>query len=90
MFGKKLLNGWISRSRKSTQTDKPLHTIEDAKAFIENNFKHDKETLVLAEELLDPEGMHMAVLGVHLLKAGYFPDGQIQKKGYHIFQYRKG
>jgi hypothetical protein len=68
---------------------KPLTTVEDARAYVANNFIIAEETLWLANSLNDNVGMNMAIIGDGLLKKGYMPNGFDQKEGYRIYKYKK-
>lgn len=65
------------------------NTIEEARAFVQENFKNKEETLWISDELNDPMGMNMAIIADGILKAGYIPDGFNQKDGYRIYKYNK-
>ena len=67
----------------------PIRTIEEANAYVQENFKNPEETLWISDELQDPIGMHMAIIADGILKAGYMPDGFDQKEGYRIYKFNK-
>lgn len=45
--------------------------------------------LTLSEQLLDPVGIHMAVITDHLLARGWEPDGFTQGDGFRAYRYRE-
>jgi hypothetical protein len=78
------------RQQMESNTRKPLTTREEALEYIAANFNGESErTLWIADTLIDPSGLNMAILGDALLKAGYMPNGAEQKEGYRIYKYIK-
>ncbi|MEO8255164.1 MAG: hypothetical protein ABI554_12350 [Flavobacterium sp.] len=73
-------------NQKATE---PITTIENAKKYISENFKNNKETLLISDELNDPVGINMAIIGNDILALGYNVDGFDQKEGYRIYKYKK-
>ena len=67
----------------------PLKDLDEARKFVQDNFENAEETLWISDELNDPMGMNMAIIGDGILKAGYMPDGFDQKNGYRIYKYNK-
>lgn len=67
----------------------PLTDLDEARKFVQENFKNAEETLWISDELNDPMGMNMAIIADGILKAGYMPDGFDQKNGYRIYKYNK-
>ena len=66
-----------------------LKTREEAIIFVDKSFSDESETLIIADELLDPMGMNMAIIADGILKKGYMPNGFEQKDGYRIYKYIK-
>ncbi len=66
-----------------------LKTREEAIIFVDKYFSDESETLIIADELLDPMGMNMAIIADGILKKGYMPNGFEQKDGYRIYKYIK-
>jgi hypothetical protein len=44
--------------------------------------------LTLSEQMLDPAGIHMAILTDHILARGWEPDGFSQGDGFRIYRYK--
>lgn len=82
-------NDKINGKSEQKENRMPLKDLDEARKFVQNNFKHTKETLWLSDELNDPIGMNMAIIVDGILKAGYMPDGYEQKNGYRIYKYNK-
>ena len=65
-----------------------LQTVEEAKSAVETyagpaeGFK-----LAIADELLDPAGMRMALINDAVLAKGFMPEGFEQRDGYRIYSY---
>jgi hypothetical protein len=74
---------------ENTESLKPITTIESAKIFIKQSFKSNEETLLISDELNDPVGMNMAIIGNEILGLGYNVNGFEQKKGYRIYKFKK-
>nr|WP_315245454.1 hypothetical protein [uncultured Flavobacterium sp.] len=74
---------------ENTESLKPITTIESAKIFVKQNFKSNEETLLISDELNDPVGMNMAIIGNEILGLGYNVNGFEQKKGYRIYKFKK-
>ena len=74
---------------ENTESLKPITTIESAKIFIKQNFKSNEETLLISDELNDPVGMNMSIIGNEILGLGYNVNGFEQKKGYRIYKFKK-
>ena len=45
--------------------------------------------LALSEQLLDPLGIHMAIITDHILARGWQPDGFTQGEGFRTYRYRE-
>ncbi len=76
-------------SLEGNNEQQPLTTIEDALAYISDSFDNAEETLWISEDLLDPVGINMAIIGDGILKKGYMPSGFQQKEGYRIYTFTK-
>lgn len=63
--------------------------LDTARQYVEESFTKDVETLLISDELNDPMGMNMTIIGDGILKKGYMPDGFVQKDGYRIYKYIK-
>ena len=65
----------------------PATTVDEALAVV-NNYRGRAEDfeLLIADSLLDPTGMNMAIVGDSMLKKRFFPDGFEQKDGYRIYR----
>lgn len=74
---------------QQTETQEPLINIDEAVAFVKNNFNNPEETLWISDELNDPMGMNMTIIGDSILKAGYMPNGFDQQDGHRIYKYTK-
>ncbi|MEP1488719.1 MAG: hypothetical protein ABJK28_09855 [Algibacter sp.] len=83
------LNNKLNNEVTEKENRKPLKSLDDARAFVQDHFKNNEETLWIADELNDPIGMNMAIVADGILKAGYIPDGFDQKDGYRIYKYNK-
>jgi len=66
-----------------------LTTVEEAREYVAESFSSKEETLLISDELNDPIGMNMALIGDVILKKDYMPNGFEQKDGYRIYKYRK-
>ena len=68
---------------------KPITAVEDAvKAVRSYEGKPDEFRLPVAEELLDPMGINMAIIGDSILARGWSPDGYIQEVGFRIYKFK--
>lgn len=67
----------------------PLKDLDEARKFVQDNFKNVEETLWISDELNDSMGMNMAIIADGILKAGYMPNSFDQKNGYRIYKYKK-
>ena len=83
------LNNKLNNGKKKKANQKPLKTLEEARIFVQENFKNEEETLWISDELNDPMGMNMAIIADGILKEDYMPDGFDQKDGYRIYKYNK-
>ena len=67
----------------------PITTVEQAIERIASyEGRAEDFQLPIAESLLDPVGMNMALIGDHLLAKGFLPDGFEQREGYRLYRYR--
>lgn len=69
---------------------KPISTVREAQKVI-RSFQGRPEDfrLPIAEALLDPAGINMAVITDGILAREWEPDGYIQEHGYRIYKYKK-
>lgn len=68
---------------------KPFSTTADAVAFIERyEGKPVDFELPIAEVLLDPMGMNMAIITNAILAKEFEPDGFSQEEGYRVYRYK--
>ena len=67
----------------------PITVIEDAIDRV-SAFEGEAEEFVLpvADTLLDPLGINLAIVTDHILEKGWEPDGFEQRDGYRVFHYR--
>ena len=79
----------VEKKAKNNELLKPITTIENANIFIKENFKSNEEVLLISDELNDPVGMNMAIIGNEILGLGYNVNGFEQKEGYRIYKYKK-
>lgn len=68
---------------------KPITTVDEARQSIQD-FSGPPEDLVLpiSDQLLDPIGVNMAIIGDALLAKGWEPDGFEQREGFRIYRYK--
>ena len=46
--------------------------------------------LAISDQLNDPAGMNMAIIGDAILGRGFMPEGFEQKEGYRVYKYKDG
>jgi len=63
--------------------------LDSARNYVNESFMKNEETLAISDELNDPMGMNMAIIGDGILKKGYMPNGYVQEEGYRIYKYVK-
>lgn len=69
---------------------KPIATVEEAQRVIRSyQGKPEDLRLPIAEALLDPVGINMAIIADGILAREWEPDGYIQEKGFRIYKYKK-
>ena len=83
------LNNKLNTGQEKKPNQVPLKTLEEARIFVQENFKSKDETLWISDDLNDTMGMNMAIIADGILKAGYMPDGFDQEDGYRIYKYNK-
>ena len=83
-----LIAGLIS-CKSENDAMKVLTTVEEARAYVAEHFDEPEETLLIADELLDPVGVNIALIVDGILKKGYFPKGAEQMDGYRIYKFAK-
>lgn len=68
---------------------KPATTVEEARLLIES-FKGKPEDfqLAIANELLDPVGVNMAIITDAILAREWEPDGYTEAMGCRIYKYK--
>ena len=69
---------------------KPVNSVMEALGLIDS-FKGKPEDfrLAIAETLLDPVGMNIAIITDRILGRGWQPDDFTQEPGYRLFRYKK-
>ena len=67
----------------------PAEAVEDAISIIESyeGAAEDFE-LPVADSLLDPVGMNMAIITDRILARGFEPNGFEQKDGFRVYRYK--
>jgi hypothetical protein len=67
----------------------PAKTVQEAITMV-NSYEGSAEDfeLLIADCLLDPTGVNMAIIGSSLLAKRFLPDGFEQKDGYRIYRYK--
>lgn len=76
-------------SRKKSEARTPITSLEEARSYVNENFKDSVETLWLSNNLQDEQGAYMAIILDGILKKKYIPDGFEEKDGYRIYRYKK-
>jgi len=68
----------------------PVKTVDEAITFVEN-YKGPAENfeLAVADSLLDPVGINMAIITDKVLSKGFRPAGFEQKEGFRIFKFKE-
>ena len=67
----------------------PITTIEEAIRVVEEYQGAASDfQLPIADSLLDPAGMNMAIITDKILGKGFMPDGFEQKDGYRLYKYK--
>ncbi len=68
---------------------KPVTTVQEARNLIEAYEGHPEDfQLQVADELLDPMGMNMAIITDSILAREWEPNGYTQANGCHIYKYK--
>ena len=68
---------------------KPFTDLSDAiEAIKAYNGKPEDFLLPISDEMNDPTGFTMAILGDLMLSRGWIPNGFEQKDGYRVYKYR--
>ena len=67
----------------------PFTNVEEARNHVTQSFSKPEEQLLIADEMNDPMGLNMTIIGDAILKKGYMPKGFEQKNGYRIYFYKK-
>jgi len=69
---------------------KPVTTVEEAQEIIRSyQGKPEDFRLSVAEGLLDPVGINMAIITDAIVAREWEPDGFIQEKGFRIYKYKE-
>ena len=67
----------------------PVTTIEEAIRTVEEYQGTASDfQLLIANSLLDPTGVHMAIITDYILARDFWPDGFEQKDGYRLYKYK--
>ena len=65
-------------TKPSEQNEEKINQIivlfNEARIAIDNQFQYTVKFLIVSEDLIDPTGINMALIGDRMLNAGYFPD----------------
>jgi len=68
----------------------PVKTVDEAITFVENyNGPAENFELAVADSLLDPVGINMAIITDKVLSKGFRPAGFEQKEGFRIFKFKE-
>ena len=69
---------------------KPITTVEEARKVI-RSFQGRPEDfrLPIAEGLLDPVGINMAIIADGILAREWEPDGYVQESGFRVYKYKR-
>lgn len=68
---------------------RPVNTVSDALKMIDS-YEGGPEGFILpvSEELLDPVGINMAIIGDRILSRNWEPNGFEQHTGFRIYRYK--
>ena len=68
----------------------PATTLDEAITIVEN-YEGPAEDfeLAIADTLLDPVGVNMAIITHRILAKGFDPNGFEQKEGFRVYKYRE-
>ncbi len=73
----------------SSDAPTPVTTVDEAIALVKAYDGPAAEfELPIADSLLDPAGMNMAIIGDELLGKKFLPDGFEQREGYRVYKYK--
>ncbi len=68
----------------------PARTVEEAIAIVENYTGPAEDfQLAIADSLLDPAGMHMAIITDKILAKDFLPAGFEQREGFRVYRYKE-
>jgi hypothetical protein len=68
---------------------KPIATVEEAQRVIQSyRGKPEDFRLPIADGLLDPVGINMAIITDGILAREWEPDGYVQENGFRVFKYK--
>jgi hypothetical protein len=68
----------------------PIASVQEGMRLVDTYEGHVKDfRLAVAESLLDPVGINMAIITDRILARGWQPDGFIQGDGCKIFRYKE-
>ncbi len=68
----------------------PATTVDEAIAIVENYQGPAKDfELAIADTLLDPVGVNMAIITNKILTKGFDPNGFEQHEGFRVYKYRE-
>jgi hypothetical protein len=69
---------------------KLVASVQEAKRLVDGFEGSPSEfQLLIPDELNDPVGINMAIIGDRILARGWEPDGFVQEDGYRIYKYKE-
>jgi hypothetical protein len=69
---------------------KPITTVEEAQRVVRSyQGRIEDFRLPIAEALLDPVGINMALIADSILAREWEPDSYVQENGFRIYRYKK-
>ena len=73
-----------------SMADEPIQSVEEATRLVDS-FEGRPEAfqLAVAEALLDPMGINMAIITDRVIARGWQPDGFSQADGYRVYRYKE-
>lgn len=67
----------------------PITSLEEARRVIQSyQGTPDEFRLPIAEALLDPVGMNMAIIVDGVLARSWQPDGYVQEQGFRVYKFK--
>ena len=68
----------------------PARTLDEAIAIVENYTGRAEDFhLAIADSLLDPTGIHMAIITDKILAKDFEPTGFEQREGFRVYRYKE-